>query len=73
IYGQREFFTANGKLQYQHQLAPEPYQLIPMTNNRFRLEEDMIFDFQFMAEENASAVKVRYRDGRTDFNDKDSS
>ena len=37
-----------------------------MTRTRFRLDEDIKFEFIFELEGEASAVKIEYRDGRPD-------
>jgi hypothetical protein len=63
-YGQRRFFIENGGLYYGHQNFPESWKLIPITTTRFRLDEDMKFEFVLEKENGASAVKIYYLDGR---------
>ena len=42
----------------------KPGNLLPMTKTRFRLDEDMKFEFVLDQDGKASAVKIHYRDGR---------
>lgn len=63
-YGKRKFFVEDGGLFYGHQDFPEAWRLIPMTQTRFRLDEDMKFEFILEEGGTASAVKISYCDGR---------
>jgi hypothetical protein len=47
-----------------HQNIPESWELLPITKTRFRLDEDMKFEFILGEDGKASAVKIYYRDGR---------
>jgi hypothetical protein len=62
-FGKRTFFVENGVLIYGHQDIPASWKLLPMTKTRFRLNEDMKFEFT-LRDDTASAVKINYRDGR---------
>ena len=64
-YSKRRFFIEDGGLFYGHRDFPESWRLVPMTRTRFRLDEDMKFEF-VLDEGQASAVKISYRDGRPD-------
>jgi hypothetical protein len=63
-FGERRFLIKNGDLFYGHQGFPESWKLLPMAKTRFRLDEDMKFEFIVGEDGKASAVKVYYRDGR---------
>lgn len=63
-YGDRRFSVESGELFYGHQDLPESWRLLPMTKNRFRLDEDMKFEFVLGDDGNAYAVTVYYQDGR---------
>ena len=63
-YGKRRFFIENGQLFYGHQELPGAFPIIPMTKTRFRLDEDMKFEFFLDKDGKASAMKLYYRDGR---------
>jgi hypothetical protein len=63
-YGKRRFFIDNGELYYGHQEFSEAWKLLPMTKTRFRLDEDMKFEFILDKDGKASAVKVYYGSGR---------
>ncbi len=63
-YGKRRFFVENKGLFYGHQDSPESWELLPMTKTRFRLDEDLKFEFILGKEGKATAVKIYYRDGR---------
>jgi hypothetical protein len=63
-YGKRRFFVENADLVYGHQELPESWKLLPMAKTRFRLDEDMKFEFILDQDGKASAVKIHYRDGR---------
>jgi hypothetical protein len=63
-YGKRRFFIQDGDLIYSHQELPASWKLIPMTETRFRLDEDIKFDFILEGDGTVSAVKITYRDGR---------
>lgn len=63
-YGKRRFFIQDGQLYYGHQEYSESWRLIPLAKTRFRLDEDLKFEFIFDQDAQASAVKINYRDGR---------
>jgi retinol-binding protein 3 len=63
-FGGRRFLIENGGLFYGHQDVAESWKLLPMTKTRFRLDEDMKFEFILAEDGKASAVKINYRDGR---------
>lgn len=63
-FGERRFLIENGDLFYGHQDFPESWKLLPMTKTRFRLDEDMKFEFILGEDGKASAIKIYYRDGR---------
>jgi len=63
-FGKRRFFIEHGDLVYGHQDLPASWTLTPMTRTRFRLDEDMKFEFILDRDGKASAVKINYRDGR---------
>jgi hypothetical protein len=63
-YGERRFFIEDGQFFYGHKEIPEAWKLLPMTKTRFRLDEDMKFEFIFDKGDMASAVKIDYRDRR---------
>lgn len=63
-YGKRKFFIEDGGLYYGHQDFPESWRLIPITTRRFRLDEDMKFEFVLENDGEATAVKINYLDGR---------
>ena len=63
-YGERRFSVDQGALSYRHQDLPEAWRLIPMREHRFRLDEDLKFEFVLPAEGSATAVRISYRDGR---------
>jgi hypothetical protein len=63
-YGKRKFTIQDGALFYGHQDFPEAWKLTPMTKTRFRLDEDMKFEFLLDPDGKVSAVKVQYQDGR---------
>jgi hypothetical protein len=64
VYGERTFAVEDGALVYSHRAMPVSFALRPMTETRFRLDEDVKFEFILGPEGRASAVKVNYRDGR---------
>ena len=49
---------------YGHQDFPESWKLVPMAETRFRLDEDMKFEFLMDQDGRASAAKIYYCDGR---------
>ena len=51
---------------YRYQDRPVAWELLPISENRFRLESDVIFDFQLSERGDAVAVTVSYRDGSPD-------
>ncbi len=63
-YGKRRFLIEKGGLSYGHADFPEAWKLVPMSKTRFRLDEDMKFEFVLDQAGNASAVKIFYADGR---------
>jgi hypothetical protein len=63
-YDQRTFALENGSLMYTHQMHPVTWRLIPITETRFRLDEDLKFEFILDAHGEVSSVVVTYRDGR---------
>jgi hypothetical protein len=63
-FGKRRFFIESGALRYGHQDLPDSWKLLPMTKARFRLDDDMKFEFVLEPGDLASAVKITYRDGR---------
>ena len=63
-YGNRGFAVEDGTLIYQHQDYPVRWQLTPMTETRFRLEEDIKFEMMLDDQGEASAVVITYRDDR---------
>ncbi len=63
-YGKLRFFVDSGGFFYGHQDLPESWRLLPMTKIRFRLDEDVKFEFVLGDDGGASAVKVSRRDGR---------
>jgi hypothetical protein len=64
-YGERTFSVQEGRLFYRHRAFPASWVLVPMTATRFRLDEDMKFEFVLEGEGAASAVLISYRDGRS--------
>jgi hypothetical protein len=63
-YGQRSFSLRDGALIYVHQANAIAWRLAPMTETRFRLHDDLKFEFLLDEQGAASAVTVSYRDGR---------
>jgi C-terminal processing protease CtpA/Prc len=63
-FGKRRFLVQNGWLFYGHMDSPEVWKLLPMTKTRFRLDDDMKFEFVLDQAGNAEMVKVYYGDGR---------
>jgi hypothetical protein len=63
-YGQRTFAVEDGALTYMHQAHPVSWKLVPMDQDRFRLDEDMQFAFLADEQGETSAVVISYRDGR---------
>ncbi len=63
-YGRRRFFIQNGALLYGNTAYPETYPLVPLAENRFRLDDDIKFEFVLAPDDRATAVKISYRDGR---------
>jgi hypothetical protein len=63
-YGKRSFAMEKGTLTYTHQEYPAVWELVPMTGSRFRLGDDLKFEFIADEREVASAVVILYRDGR---------
>lgn len=63
-YDKRRFFIEEGDLVYGHQELPAAWKLTPMTKTRFRLDEDMKFEFILGEDGQAFEVKIYYRDGR---------
>jgi hypothetical protein len=65
-YGPRGFAVQGGGLAYTHELAGATYELTAMTESRFRLDDDVKFEFVLGEQGPASAVQISYRDGRPD-------
>jgi hypothetical protein len=63
-YGERKFAVEDGALTYAHRAHPVAWQLTPMSEARFRLDEDLQFAFTLDEHGEASAVTISYRDGR---------
>jgi hypothetical protein len=63
-FGQRRFLIGSRGLIYQNQALQLSWDLISMNKTRFRLDEDMIFEFTLDQGGKASAVKIEYRDRR---------
>jgi hypothetical protein len=63
-YGNRSFAVEDGTLIYEHQDHPVRWQLTPMTETRFRLEEELKFEILLDEQGEASAVVITYRDDR---------
>jgi hypothetical protein len=62
-FGKRKFLVKNGWLFYGHMDSSEDWKLLPMTKTRFRLDEDMKFEFVLGKDGKASKVNISYRDG----------
>ncbi len=65
-YGQRTFAVKDGALTYMHQAHAATWTLTPLTETRYRLADDLKFEFFFDEQGTASAVTISYRDGRPD-------
>lgn len=63
-YGKRRFSVEDGGLFYGHQDFPELWKLVPMSETRFRLDEDMKFEFLMDQDGRASAARIYFCDGR---------
>jgi hypothetical protein len=63
-FGPRRFTVEDGDLVYGHRDLPASWKLLPMSRTRFRLDEDLKFEFLLDQEGQASAVQIDYRDGR---------
>lgn len=63
-YDKRTFTLENGSLMYKHQTHPVAWRLIPITETRFRLDEDLKFEFILDAHGQVSSLVITYRDGR---------
>ena len=63
-YGRRRFFIQNGALLYGNTAYAETFPLVPLAENRFRLDDDIKFEFVLAQDDRAAAVKISYRDGR---------
>jgi hypothetical protein len=63
-FGPRRFTVEEGELVYGHQDLPACWRLLPMSPTRFRLDEELKFEFILDREGKASAVKINYRDRR---------
>jgi C-terminal processing protease CtpA/Prc len=63
-YGQRCFVVEDVGLTYAHQAYPVAWRLEPLTETRFRLDDDIKFEFIVDEQGRASAVMIAYRDGR---------
>ncbi len=70
-YGPRVITTADNNLYYQREDGPQ-YQLIPMGNHKFMIEEIPYFRIQFEHQnDQITALIGQYDNGRTDKNSKD--
>jgi hypothetical protein len=65
-YGQRTFAVKDGVLTYMHQAHAAAWGLTPLTKTRYRLADDLKFEFLLDEGGTASAVTISYRDGRPD-------
>ena len=63
-YGKRSFAVEDGTLTYTHREHPAVWKLVPMTASRFRLDDELKFEFIVDEQGLASAVAIFYRDGR---------
>jgi hypothetical protein len=63
-YGKRLFAVEEGVLHAGHQEFPVSWPLVPISPTRFRLDEDMKFEFIQDDAGQVAAVKTAYRDGR---------
>lgn len=63
-YGQRSFVVEDGALMYAHQARPAAWKLAPLSETRFRLDDNVKFEFIIDEQGAGSAVIVSYRDGR---------
>jgi retinol-binding protein 3 len=63
-YGKRSFVVEDGVLMYVHEADRVAWKLEPLTETRFRLDEDLKFEFILDERGIASTVLVSYRDGR---------
>jgi hypothetical protein len=63
-YGKRTFALEGGALTYAHQAYPVSWKLAPMSERRFRLDDDVKFEFVLDGQGEVSAVTISYRDGR---------
>jgi hypothetical protein len=63
-YGNRRFVIDDGSLTYAHQAYPAAWRLVPLSQTRFRLDDDVKFEFVVDEQGPASAVSISYRDGR---------
>jgi hypothetical protein len=63
-YGKRSFALEDRTLTYTYLDQPEAWELVPMTETRFRLDDDVKFEFIVDEQGMASAVTISYRDGR---------
>ena len=63
-YGPRRFTVVQGALWYGHQDLPAAFSLLPLSPTRFRLDEDIKFEFVLDPAGRATAVGIAYGDGR---------
>jgi hypothetical protein len=56
--------VSDGALAYTHQAIGVTWKLIPISQDRFRLDEDIKFEFHLDEGGVASEVVIAYRDGR---------
>jgi RimJ/RimL family protein N-acetyltransferase len=63
-YGKRSFAVEDGTLTYTHREHAAVWRLVPITTSRFRLDDDLKFEFIVDEQGLASAVTIFYRDGR---------
>jgi hypothetical protein len=63
-FGKINFFLKGGGLYYQHQDLSEAWELIPIGKNRFRLDNDLKFEFIFNQTHSIDSVKIFFADNR---------
>ncbi len=64
VYGERRFFMEDGDLTYGIESFDVYYRLTPVSDTRFRLNEDVKFEFILDRTGTSSSVLIRYLDGR---------
>ncbi|HEY69211.1 MAG TPA: S41 family peptidase [Anaerolineae bacterium] len=63
-YEMLRFFVRDGDLFYGHAEIPDAWKLIPISETRFRLDEDMKFEFVLDPSDQVCAVRTTFVDGR---------